>query len=498
MAGDALSIPFDIPWTRVAWSRDMLDRTRGGSVPSKWRTSMAVYAYPVPLEQTAEDYPDSRIVYLKVSASITGFTKNEALSDETVLNPDDWVQDAWDTVLAPGNTAPYWPCLCAFVQLSIHPRVAAGTEVSDDDYPYVMDFEPKKRELYEAVTDTREMLSGSAARLGTQKGATSTTGTEQTASLQAGISGLGLSLGGSVSERSFSNRESIDMTTTDSSTERRETLGFSTQLSQMYQLFNGYHLGTNRALFAIFARPHTKTAEADQVPNNLLMGERRLEGIQDMFVVVHLPRTMPGMCLDAWIDTGNKPEISDDLDQHDNGTSMVVTRRLITGCADFVGDKLAVMPPPPPPAPGPRVMVVGEGLIVPGERFQKRRPGELARLTKGNHTVVADHLNLLQAEVRRQAMVSQADTGYAPRRYTQTDAFRHSATRALRASTKSLSSLVSLGYLTASEEASLAREGIRVAGDVFKEPAAGAWPEIVLAARARLLDALTNALVPRK
>jgi hypothetical protein len=93
MAVDALSIPFDIIWKRIAYSRDMVDTRRGGgSLPPKWRSSMAVYAYSVPLDQTVDDYPDSRIVYLKVTTSITGWSENEALSDDTVLTPDGWTQ----------------------------------------------------------------------------------------------------------------------------------------------------------------------------------------------------------------------------------------------------------------------------------------------------------------------------------------------------------------------------------------------------------------------
>ncbi len=56
MATDALSIPHDISWKRVAFSRDMFDPRRGGSLPPKWRSSLTVYAYPIPLADTAEDY----------------------------------------------------------------------------------------------------------------------------------------------------------------------------------------------------------------------------------------------------------------------------------------------------------------------------------------------------------------------------------------------------------------------------------------------------------
>jgi len=470
----------------------MLDRTRGGSVPPKWRSSLAVYAYPVPLEQTADDYPNSRIVYLKVSASITGWAESETLAyDEVVLTPDAWVHDAWDTINTDWQVSQYWACLCAFVQLSIHPRQAAG--VADDDYPYVMDFEPKKRELYEAATDTKEMLSASSRRAGTQKGTTTTNGTESDLGMSLGFSYGGFSLGGTASEKSYSSAQRVDMTTSDASTERRETQGYSTQLSQMYQLFNGYHLGTNRALFAIFARPHTRT-DSEQLANNLVNGERRLEGIQDMFVVVHLPKSMSGICLDAWIDTGHKVNYHSSPTS-DLATPLVLTRRLVTGCGDFAGDRLQVAPTPAPP--GPRVTVIGEAFIDAGDRFQRMRPGEFARLAKGNHVVAADHLNLLQAEVQQQALAAQLATNYAPRRYSQTAAFRQRATVALRGATTSLATLVTLKYLDGKEQSDLIAAGVKTAGDVFSEKSTGTWPAVVLEVRARLLDGLLAALKPK-
>lgn len=54
MASEALSIPSDIAWQRLAWSREMLDRP-GGHLPPRWRSSMAIYAYPLPLSDTEED-----------------------------------------------------------------------------------------------------------------------------------------------------------------------------------------------------------------------------------------------------------------------------------------------------------------------------------------------------------------------------------------------------------------------------------------------------------
>lgn len=306
MATDALSIPFDITWQRLAWSSDMLDRSFGAGLPPKWRSSLAVYAYPVPLADTEEEYPDSRIVYLKLSASITGWSPRETIEGHMVPDPswDDWQRAAWEAIAAsPSLVRTYWPCVTAIAQLGVYPRPEEG--VADDHFPYIVDFEPKKRELYETVTETGEVLSASSGSLNVTKGNTSSHTVESTVSGSADfeIAGIGASASSSTSYRY--NTDASDVRTTDASTERRETAGRSTQLSQMFQLFNGYHAGTNRAVFAIFPRPHTVT-EATQADVNLVNGERELEGVQDVFLVVHVPRSIPGICVRAFLDTAHR------------------------------------------------------------------------------------------------------------------------------------------------------------------------------------------------
>jgi len=65
MTTQTLTVPLDITWQRLGYSRDMIDTNFGDiNLPPKWRSSLAVYSYVVPEEQTAESYPDSRIGYL--------------------------------------------------------------------------------------------------------------------------------------------------------------------------------------------------------------------------------------------------------------------------------------------------------------------------------------------------------------------------------------------------------------------------------------------------
>ena len=86
------------------------------------------------------------------------------------------------------------------------------------------------------------------------------------------------------------------MTTTDASRERRETTSHTTSFNQLHQLLNAYHLGTNSCVFLVAPRPHIVTTETGQIVN-LLDGPRRLEGIQNFFLVVEAPKQLKGLGL---------------------------------------------------------------------------------------------------------------------------------------------------------------------------------------------------------
>jgi hypothetical protein len=261
----------------------------------KWRSSLAVYYYVVPPEDTADDYPTSRIVYLKFTCSITGYNPSETLDGAREIAEasgalDDLQRSTWQVISGSGWSAKYWPCLGAIMQLAVYP--GGGDNVGPDDYPFILDFEPKKREMFEAVSEASEFLSGSSGKTEITKGSTSVTGLEIGGS--AGFSFAGIGASGSVEHTSTDT--TINQNTTDTSREARETLSRTTQSSQMYQLFNGYHLGSNRALFVVAPRPHTVPDQA-QTEFNLIDGERKLEGIQEVFVVVHLPKSLGVLCI---------------------------------------------------------------------------------------------------------------------------------------------------------------------------------------------------------
>ncbi len=47
-------------------------------------------------------------------------------------------------------------------------------------------------------------------------------------------------------------------------------------------------------------------SDQSQTEFNLIDGARKLEGIQEVFVVVHMPKTLAGFCIQAGLDTGHE------------------------------------------------------------------------------------------------------------------------------------------------------------------------------------------------
>ena len=100
------------------------------------------------------------VAYLKVSCSITGYQVDgkEIGIDQRSLDP------AWNTSppknLLEDTIEKYYPCYGAILEVAVAPFMSAHSDdLFPDDYPYFADFEPKKRELYEMVTETGERMS---------------------------------------------------------------------------------------------------------------------------------------------------------------------------------------------------------------------------------------------------------------------------------------------------------------------------------------------------
>ena len=188
---------------------------------------------------------------------------------------------------------------------------AGEIPVELENYPHIIDFEPKVRDLYQAATETGEVLTGSKSGIKVDKSLTHTESTESSLSLGASIKipipGTPVTVGSEAST-SRTNTETDQeqwAVQTDASRERRETQGTTTQLSQMYNLLTGYHAGTNRDVHLMLARPHV-LQPTDR--RTFVQGLRAIEGMQEFFLVVARPGDIKGLCIDAFLETGHFPE----------------------------------------------------------------------------------------------------------------------------------------------------------------------------------------------
>jgi hypothetical protein len=397
------------------------------------------------------------------------------------------------------------------MQLAVYP--SRGENVRPDDYPYILDFEPKKREMYESITEGSEVLSGSYDNTEITKGSTSVNALEIGGSAGFSVGGFGAS--GSVTHTSTDT--TVNQNTTDTSREARETLSRTTQSSQMYQLFNGYHLGSNRALFVIAPRPHTASEQA-QTEFNLIDGPRKLEGIQEVFVVVHMAKTLAGFCLQAGLDTGHQV------------TTTVPYQALMNRAVDNHGPTQPnggdePVPPPDPPNPPPSTPIqqlvvtrrvvqscgtFDENGLLQIQRLRETRPplvhGEIAisdlpakaayaRLAKDSSPTtraqVAATLNAVQSQINRLMLDRNTAVGYESREFVETDTFKALVANAAREDTTPIATVVAAGHLTKADQRELGLRKIVTMSDLFRIDMSDADSRATADARRRVIDNLT-------
>lgn len=303
-----LNLPTDIPWERICVTEDMIDPVVCDKrLPAKWQTSLAVFKYRP--EDEFQMFPEYDITYLKVTATITGYQP----LDKEIQGEIDW--DGVNVETIPGLTDllnSYNPCHGAVLQVVVGPK-GKKPKIPLEDYPFFLDFEPKKRELYELATDTHEKQSRSIESLNITKSSGSTQSME-VLDIDMGGGGFGMQsayagTGGGFSysapngqwgTKRLNAEESLSTRSSDVGQEKRERFSFSTQLSQMYHLLDSYHLGTNRIVFFIQPRPHTL-----EEPSYFVNGPRPVEGIQEFFAVVAQPKEKNDFCVSLKLDTSH-------------------------------------------------------------------------------------------------------------------------------------------------------------------------------------------------
>ena len=182
--------------------------------------------------------------------------------------------------------------------------------ISLNEYPHIIDFEPKSRDLYQMASETGEVLTASLSEIKTGKSLThaekTDTGIDVGSSYNSGQTPYGTFQGDWRVKRNWAGEDQENRTTnTDASRERRESQSATTQITQMYNLLSGYHLGTNRAVFMMLPRPHVLQASNIRTFNK---GLRMIEGIQEFFLVVSRPSNITGLAIEVLLETGHFPE----------------------------------------------------------------------------------------------------------------------------------------------------------------------------------------------
>lgn len=309
MSNYKLNLPTDIPWERICVTEDMISEVCSDMLPSKWQSSLAVFKY-VP-EDDCQLLPDYNITYLKVTATITGYQP----LDKEIQGEINW--DGVDVATIPGLKEllnSYSPCNAAILQVVVGPK-DPKEEIQLKEYPFFLDFEPKKRELYEVATDTNEKQSRSIESLNLTKSGGSAQSQEifdidmaesfgYGSNFSYGGTGGGLNLSGSKQgehgTKRMNSEESMSSRSRDVGQEKRESFSFSTQISQMYHLLDSYHLGTNRGVFFIQPRPHVL-----EEPTGFVRGPRPIDGIQEFFMIVAHSKEQKDFCVSLRLDTSH-------------------------------------------------------------------------------------------------------------------------------------------------------------------------------------------------
>jgi len=344
MSNFKLNLPTDIPWERICVTEDMIDPTMCDErTPAKWQTSMAVFKYRPDDENQL--YPAYTITYLKVTATITGYQP----LDQEIQGTINW--NGVNVATIPGLTDllnSYNPCHGAILQVVVGPHGSAEA-IPKAEYPFFLDFEPKKRELYELATDTKEKQSRSIESLNITK---STGSTQSTEILDVDMGGGGFGAQGSYAgtgggfnytapngqwgTKRLNADESLSSRSSDVGQEKRETFSFSTQISQMYHLLDSYHLGTNRAVFFIQPRPHTL-----EEPSGFVRGPRPVDGIQEFFMIVAQPRDQEDFCVALRLDTSHltKTPIMD-FDRKSETTSIATANAPVASDHDIPAERI--------------------------------------------------------------------------------------------------------------------------------------------------------------
>lgn len=292
----------NIPWKVIAASPDMMDVTYDNRhFPYTWRSSLAISVFEPAVDDLPTPLCGQKITLVKVTCSLTGYQPSASKA-----NPITFGNEPLENLER--LVGEYLGCYGALLNVAFFPPdrpTFSNGQPNLTNYPHILDFTPKSRELVRSITEGGELLTGSTRGIEIDQSLTSTEKNETTVGLEAGYEAGGLKATGKISHTWGTTNENKRGLSIDSGDTRQEKRSYTTSMDQLYSLLTGYHSGTNRATFIVLARPGTLQ------PTNrrtFAPGLRILEGVQDFIFIVSRPAEQDRLCIEATLNTGHYPE----------------------------------------------------------------------------------------------------------------------------------------------------------------------------------------------
>lgn len=302
-----LTLPQETSWKLLSVSPDMMDTKFGNKTfPFRWRSSLAISASEPDPAQVPPGC-EGRLTMIKVTATITGYQPTPWETRAGFASFPNVPTEELQRIIGQ-----YFACYGALLTVAVFPHkpgiggglVPGVTKI--EDFPHIIDVEPKTRELIQAASESGEILTSSKSNLKTNKSLTHTDSTENGWELNPTVKVGAFEVSGvKLSHKNTETEEENWVVETDASRERQEKQGSTTQISQLYNLLSSYHVGTNRAQFLMLARPHMLEPTDHRT---FVDGLRQIEGVQEFVLIVARPPDMPGICIEAQLETGHFPE----------------------------------------------------------------------------------------------------------------------------------------------------------------------------------------------
>lgn len=280
---EELPIPIEIPWQLASTTQPLV-----AGQPSD--TAISLFTFEPDAEETAKDFPGQRVIFLKVT---------------TTISPAPFPPGAGSIIASMLGEGV--PCYHARLDLIIRKKSGELGTIR----PYFHAAAPLRREMLQTGVIGGENFEGATEHQAIGHSASqvheSSASIASTASVSAGGSFLGIGASASLTTTNVAGRRSIDQvsdtTTRDASQERRELVSHMTRVENVLTLLNTKYVGTPYLRFSLSPRP-LEQLSVDSSDPSLWFGQllqRRssgIEGIQDYTVVAIVPKD-EDFCVEA-------------------------------------------------------------------------------------------------------------------------------------------------------------------------------------------------------